>query len=215
MRQTSFGIILLATLLAGMLPGCSPSEPCRDPLGCLELDVGQSITIGAPVPLTGQNRIAGEAALSAIQAAADQKGKILGHAIRVQKADFDCVSDQATTVAERLTGEATLAGVIAPVCILTAPPDAEVFSRAGIAVLAQADGSAPKPDVPGILALPRSDGEWTGAIDPVFAARAARLLFTAIESCATLHPDGVLVIPRQGLQQALKEGIQAGLPSGD
>jgi hypothetical protein len=214
MRNRSCGIILCALLVTGMLSGCRPSEPCRDPLGCLELDAGQSITIGAPVPLTGQNGTAGEAALSAVQAAADKKGNILGHAIRVQKADFDCTNDQAVTVAERLTGEATLVGAIAPACVLNATLDAEVFIRAGIAVLAQSDGSGSQPEATGIQALSRSDGSWTGEIDAVFAGQAAQLLFAAIENCASLRPDGVLVIPRQGLQKTILQDIQSGLPSG-
>ncbi len=214
MSLKSLGILILFAILSGILPGCSPDEPCRDPMGCVELASGQSLTIGAAVPLTGPNRPAGEAALAALLDTAAQKAKINGYPIRIQKVDFDCPNDNAAVVAERLTGESSLVGVIASACLLTpskasgASAAAIAFSQAGAVVLAPSSDPAPVTGDPGVLGLHPSNGAWEGAIDPRFATQAAGLFFKAVEATATLRSDGSLLVPRQALQNKLLDLIR-------
>jgi hypothetical protein len=201
--------LILLAVLGGGLAACSQAKSCVDPLGCVELDRGQSLTIGVAAPLTGPNRLAGEAALAAVQQAAAQKKSIYGHNLRVQKTDFDCAAEPSATTAERLTGEATLTGVIVAGCLLNLPSAQNTFIQAGASVLAQSVPQAPAPSGASIFVLSAERGSWeNAAIDPVFATRAAELFFSAISAVSTLQTDGSLEIPRQALQTELKKTIR-------
>jgi branched-chain amino acid transport system substrate-binding protein len=127
--------LILVAVLGGGLAACSRAADSHDPLGCVELDPGQSLTIGTAVPLTGPEWVSGETALAVIQKAATQKNTIDGNGIRVQKIDFNCTGTASTSASERLTGETILIGGIAPGCLLSQPAVQNAFNQAGIAVL--------------------------------------------------------------------------------
>jgi hypothetical protein len=201
--------IILVAVLGGGLAACSQGPVCHDPLGCLALDPDQSLTIGAALPLTGPDRISGEAALGALQNAAVRQKSIDGHAIRIQKTDFDCTGTGAVQTAERLTGETTLAGVIATDCLLRLPDAQNTFTQAGIPVLAQ---TLPEPSptaVPGTSVVILEYAGRNQPIDAQFTSQAAGLLFTAIGDVALPGPDGGLLIPRQTLQKDLARLVQS------
>ena len=201
-------VFLFLSIIFG-LAACSRTAACPDPLGCVELAPGQSLTVGVAVPLTGPNRSAGAAALAAIQAQADQTKSILGHGLFIQKTDFNCAGEISRTAAERLTGDETLAGVISSSCILESAASQQVFGNAGIVVITRADPHSHPVPSRGIVQIAPQNAAASPEIDAEFAIRAVRDLLQAVSRVAIQQPDGSLLIPRQALENRLQLSSQA------
>jgi ABC-type branched-subunit amino acid transport system substrate-binding protein len=122
---------MVLLILLGSLTACEevPPEPegvCpNDPLGCLEIEGGDPLVIGALLDLSGPQNDIGRDSLNGILLAADyidgrfdgESATFLGHAIEIRRGDGRCRYDgRSHDLIRDLADDERIAGVIGPTC---------------------------------------------------------------------------------------------------
>ncbi|WQG59100.1 branched-chain amino acid ABC transporter substrate-binding protein [Pseudomonas sp. RTB3] len=100
--------------------------------------VQADVKIGVAGPMTGANAAFGEQYMKGAQAAADvinKAGGINGEKIVLVKGDDACEPKQAVAVANRLTDQDKVVGVVGHFCSSSTIPASEVYADAGIIVM--------------------------------------------------------------------------------
>jgi ABC-type branched-subunit amino acid transport system substrate-binding protein len=175
-RLSPIPVLLIISLLLGAC-GAAPYE-CIDPLGCLGISPGSPVVIGTILATSGDQRPAGTASLQNVEKAVADKGKLLGHPIKVLRYATDCSAGSAQVAATEFAINPDLAAVIGPTCTDEVVVAGQILLDAGIPLLG-----------------------------PVLDSRSAYALtnqiFAAIQKVAIQMPDKTIYIPRQALLKAL------------
>lgn len=97
-------------------PPVVEEPPCDDPAGCVVIGPDVPILIGVMVPLSGDRRDLGVAALHGVELAVDRKRSILGHPIEVAVEDSVCPGEGALRAAEALISHPGIVSIVGSIC---------------------------------------------------------------------------------------------------
>ncbi len=173
-------IRLLCLIIASaiLLSACGTAPyTCADPLGCLEIAPGDTLTIGVLATTTGEDALDGIALLNAVSSAVEEYGLVLGHEVDLVWEGTDCTEESAYLAAIRLLQTSSLLAVIGPSC----HPDAPIV--------------APPLQDAGVVLIPPSPNSGLAYLQ----------LVGAIQQVAVQQTDDSLILPRSALQQALEK----------
>ncbi len=140
---------MLCALLAGVmvlssLAGCGGSK------GASSSNDSDEVTIAFVGPMTGDNAEYGQSMKAAVQIAVDEwneKGGVLGKQIKLVDYDDANTSEQASSVAQKITGDSSICAVIGHFSSGVAMTASEVYQEQGIPYIS---GSAAHVDLTGI-----------------------------------------------------------------
>lgn len=133
---TRWALLAAAVLLAACGGGsatkqATPTTP-PEPAAAIEISKGQPLKIGVSAALSGDQQSLGMDLADAVELAAkDHGGTIKGHPIRIVRMDDRCNdAEQAVAVARSLVADASIAGVIGPMCTTGAQAANSVYEAA-------------------------------------------------------------------------------------
>jgi len=121
-----------------------PAAACQAlDLGCIKVPAGEPLTIAAALAITGDVAFLGNDSLAGVQVAQEERGKILGRDVEIQKEDSGC-GDAATgqTAAQAIVANAAILGVIGTTCSRTAVTAMQVLGGAHL-VMVSPSNTAP------------------------------------------------------------------------
>lgn len=177
MNKCLLAVVLSLTI--AMLVSCTPPPyTCLDPLGCLELQSGDPLVIGAILATSGSDGTSGLQALENIETAVADQDMLFGHSLKLYRFGTDCSPSSARQAATEFATYPELVAVLGPSCAEEQTVAESILFAAGIPLL----GPIP---------------------DPSRAVTLAVKLLTAIEEVSVQGGQGVLIIPRQALFDAL------------
>jgi len=90
--------------------------PCEDPAGCVVIGPDVPILVGVMLPLSGDRRDLGVAALHGVELAVEHKRNILGHPIEVMAEDSVCAGEGALRAAEALISNPGIVSIVGSSC---------------------------------------------------------------------------------------------------
>ena len=138
-RFLAITAILSSVLFIGSL---TLSADCADPLGCVELPLGEPIVIGAMLTHSGANAFFGEDAQGGLELAIiDRGGQLLGRDIELVVEDELCTSEGGQAAAQRLAADPTIVGIIGPSCSSAAQGALPIISEAGMLTISPSNTS--------------------------------------------------------------------------
>jgi ABC-type branched-subunit amino acid transport system substrate-binding protein/predicted Ser/Thr protein kinase len=97
-------------------PPVVEEPPCDDPAGCVVIGPDVPILIGVMLPLSGDRRDLGVAALHGVELAVGRKRNILGHPIEVVAEDSICAEEGALRAAEALISNPGIVSIVGSSC---------------------------------------------------------------------------------------------------
>ena len=129
MRQT-----LIFVLAAGLLLTACGGFTCDDPLGCVAVQSGEPIALGAALTLSGPDSVYGIDALRGIELAITDRGEVLGHEISLSPEDDGCSAEGGEAAARKLADNPTIVAVIGTTCSSGTTRAAKVLTEAGMEI---------------------------------------------------------------------------------
>jgi ABC-type branched-subunit amino acid transport system substrate-binding protein len=181
-----------ATATLAPPPAPAAAEPeCDDPAGCVMVGPDAPILIGVLLPLSGDRRDLGIAALHGVELAVEGRRTILGHPIEVAAEDSVCAGEGALRAAEALISNPGIVSVIGSSC--PGADYAPVQRLCGEAIpLISPSSSTPE------LTAPDRPDEFgcflrTAAVEDARAEAAAEFAWNSgVRRAATVQEDGIL-----------------------
>ncbi len=133
-----FILFVLLTIVALFLSACgggTTSFTCTDPLGCVTVSSSENIKVATLLTMSGPDQVYGIDAVRGVEIAIADEGKLLGHAIDLEKADDQCDEKAAETAAKQLAADKQVISVIGATCSSASVPAAKVLSDAGMTLI--------------------------------------------------------------------------------
>jgi branched-chain amino acid transport system substrate-binding protein len=163
---------------------------CTDPLGCIRINVTDSIHIAYLLVITGPNSAIGIDSRNGVEIAIDDAGnKILGHPVLFDGQDGGCSADGGLAAATKLASDPSIVAIIGTSCSPEARSAEPLLSRAGFVTVSP---SSTGPD----LTDPNSTNHYPGFFrtapnDTFQAAAAANFAYNTmgLRTATTVH-DG-------------------------
>jgi branched-chain amino acid transport system substrate-binding protein len=180
----------------------TPSPVCRDEWGCVIYNAGEPIRIGYSFVISGPDELLGTDTKRGVEMAAEEKGKILGHAVEVIGEDSQCNPEGGRMAAIKLAADEKIVAVIGTNCSSAA--------RAALPILCKANITTVSPSNTAVdLTLPDRPPDYhcylrTSHSDKVQGVEVAHFAWErlGIKKAATIH-DGSLYADK--LQQTFAE----------
>lgn len=164
-------------------------EPVKDPIGVVRIAKGQPITIAYWMVVAGPDASLGIDSRRGVELAVADKGKLLGHPIRLIGEDSGCNAEGGVTAATKLAANPAIVAAIGSSCSSEAVPGAPILWKAGVATVSPSN-TAPKltaadrgADFDGYLRTAHND-KVQGRVAAEFARKVLK-----VERAATIH-DG-------------------------
>lgn len=161
--------LLLTLVLIFFQAGCRPAPPpfeCDDAIGCVKVEPGAPLKIGAILNLTGAGP-PGLSLLRCVELAVDDRGnQLLGHPVELVSADARCSGEGGTTAALKIAADPQIVGIVGPSCSGEAVTAMKIVSEAGLVMISGSStapsltsvGGEPGPDwQPGFLRTAQND----------------------------------------------------------
>jgi branched-chain amino acid transport system substrate-binding protein len=127
--------LFLALTAALLLSACGGTYTCTDPLGCVTVNSGESITIAVALTLSGPDAPYGTDALRGVEIAIADRGNVLDHAVALVQEDDLCSAPGGEAAATRLAERPEVTGVVGTTCSSAAVPAAKILSEAGLVLI--------------------------------------------------------------------------------
>jgi branched-chain amino acid transport system substrate-binding protein len=130
----------LALFLFLSISACNgPEIACEDPLGCIAVNRGDPIRIGAMAALSGDASYLGEDSQRAIQLAIlDRDNTLLDHTIELVVTDSGCDADVAKVATELVVEDEDVIGIIGPTCSVAAETAVPIVESLGLTLISPA-----------------------------------------------------------------------------
>lgn len=140
-KHTPVVLCLLIGWCFGLVACQNNDLVCHDPLGCIEIEKNEPVTLVALLALSGDAAFLGEEAQGGIELAlADQGGSILDHPLELLTADSACQAANAGAALTALLADAPdTVGIIGPICTAVAATILPDVSQAGLALISPAN----------------------------------------------------------------------------
>ena len=179
--------------------------PCPDALGCVEVAVGEPVTIAAMMVQSGPAGFLGLDQIGAIEIAIEEYGDLLGHDIDLVAEDSLCNAEGGQTAAQKVVANPSVVGVLGTACSRSSATALPIIHGAGLSMIS---GSSTSP------ALTDPDRDNGGVWQPGYYRTATNDLFQGrlageyayrhlgARSVATIH-DGSAYAER--LQEVMAE----------
>ena len=199
-------VVLSMVLVASMiLASCAPAKKayeCTDKIGCVTVAPADPIHLAAGLVIAGPNETLGLDSLYGVEIALADKGKVLGHDVKLTSEDTGCNAETGQAAGTKLAADTSIVGVIGTSCSSEARVAVPLLSKAGFVIVSPSNTA---PDLteagnennhPGYLR--------TAHNDLIQGAVAAKYAFEAlgVKKAATIH-DGSLYADK--LQQVFAE----------
>jgi branched-chain amino acid transport system substrate-binding protein len=144
-----FKHLLLSVLCLGLFFGllsCSSQTKvyeCTDSIGCVTIRPEEPLKIGVLQALSGKVAPLGEEQIRGLTLAFDkQKGKILGHALKLQVEDTGCTSEGGANAALKILADPQVVAIFGTTCSGAAKTASHAMSEAGLTMIS-GNNSAP------------------------------------------------------------------------
>ncbi len=189
--------ILLAVMLALALgsyvvpsvPAAETMGPVTDSIGVVKIGASEPITVAYWLVIAGENATLGIDTRRGIEIAIDDKGKVLGHTVKLIGEDSGCNAEGGVTAATKLASNKAIVAAIGSSCSSESKPGAPIFWKAGI-VTVSPSATAP------VLTDSKRGADYDGYLRTAYndlvqgnvAATFARKVLK-VTSAATIH-DG-------------------------
>jgi branched-chain amino acid transport system substrate-binding protein len=197
-----FSVVLIASMV---LASCAPAKKayeCTDTIGCVTVAPADPIHLATAFVTTGPNETLGLDSLYGVEIALADKGKVLGHDVKLTPEDAGCSAEGGQAAGTKLAADTSIVAVVGTSCSSEARVAVPLLSKAGFTIVSPSNTA---PDLteagnennhPGYLR--------TAHNDLVQGAVAAKYVFEAlgIKKAATIH-DGSLYADK--LQQVFAE----------
>lgn len=181
-------IALLVLIASLWLAACGQKFDCTDPLSCVTVGSGESITIAVALTLSGPDAPYGIDALRGVELAVADRGKLLTHPIELIQEDDQCSPEGGQTAAERLAQNPKLLGVIGATCSGASESAAKILTEAGMVLISPSSTAASltseKSHQAGFLRTIQNDKSQAGMV--------AKFAYNALgaQTMATIHDGG-------------------------
>jgi len=194
-------------------PTTAPAQPtqapakfvCNDPLGCVDIGPNDPIHIAYALVVAGPNESLGVDSRNGIEIAVADKGKILGHDVKLDGEDAGCSAEGGQAAGTKLAADPTIVAVIGTSCSSEARVAVPLLSKAGFAIVSPSNTA---PD----LTEKGNPNNYPGYLrtahnDLVQGATAAKFAweYLKVKKAATIH-DGSLYADK--LQQVFAENFK-------
>ncbi len=142
MGKSVIRISFILALLISVNPLVMAENVCDDPLGCVEIEAGDPIVVGAMLVVSGAINYLGEDTLGGVELALLARGnELLGHELELALEDSLCTAEGGQTAAQRLAADATVVGAIGTNCSSAAQGAIPIISEAGMVMIAPSNTS--------------------------------------------------------------------------
>jgi len=130
-------VVFLALFLFLYLSACNtPEISCEDPLGCIAVNRGAPVRIGAMAALSGNAAYLGEDSQRAIQLAIlDRDNTLLDHRIELVVTDSGCDAEVAKIATELVIKDDDVIGIIGPTCAVAAETAVPIVESLGLVLI--------------------------------------------------------------------------------
>jgi len=135
-------IALLVLIASLWLTACGQKFDCSDPLSCVTVGSGESVTIAVALTLSGPDAPYGIDALRGVELAIADRGKLLSHPIELIQEDDQCSPEGGQAAAERLAQNPKVLGVIGATCSGASETAAKVLTEAGMVLISPSSTAA-------------------------------------------------------------------------
>ena len=194
-RSLSFLLLLLSvTALAGCVAAPSPTAgmECADELGCVEVEAGELIALGAMIVISGPVAFLGDDQVGAIEIAVNDYGPIHGHDVSVDVEDSLCSAEGGQTAAQKIAADPSIVGVLGTACSSAATAALPIISEAGLSMISASNTSPTLTEADREAGGVWQPGYYRTAHNDLFQGRlAAEFAYNELgaRSAATIH-DG-------------------------
>lgn len=130
-------VVFLALFLFVGLAAChTVAIECEDPLGCVAVNRGDPVRIGALAALSGNAAYLGEDSQRAIQLAIlDRDNTLLDHRIELVVTDSGCDAEVAKIATELVVEDEDVIGIIGPTCSVAAETAVPIVETLGLTLI--------------------------------------------------------------------------------
>ncbi|PIE79501.1 MAG: hypothetical protein CSA11_11900 [Chloroflexi bacterium] len=130
-------MVFLALFLFLGLNACHvPEIACEDPLGCIAVERGDPVRIGAMVALSGSASHLGQDSQRAIELAIlNRDNTLLDHRIELIVTDSGCDAKSAKVAAELVVEDEDVIGIIGPTCSVSAETAVPLVNNLGLTLI--------------------------------------------------------------------------------
>ncbi len=136
-------LIIVSILAVMLLTACGgPQFECEDAIGCVDIAPEDPVRIGWALVISGPNETLGVDSQRGVEIAAEDKGKVLDHAIELVGEDSLCSAEGGQTAVTKLTSDPSLIGIVGTNCSSAGEPASKIASDAGM-VLISPSNTAP------------------------------------------------------------------------
>ena len=135
-------VISALALFLVLLPQSAADAVCDDPLGCVEVEAGEPIVVGAMLVVSGAINYLGEDTLGGIELALLARDYLLlDREIELVVEDSLCTAEGGQTAAQRLAADPTVVGAIGTNCSSAAQGAMPIISESGLVMIAPSNTS--------------------------------------------------------------------------
>ncbi|MCB0077935.1 MAG: branched-chain amino acid ABC transporter substrate-binding protein [Anaerolineales bacterium] len=162
-----------------------------DELGCVTVAPGEAVNIAYALVISGPNEPLGRDSANGVEMAVEAFGELDGHPINIIVGDDGCSPEGGQTVAQRLTADESIVGIIGTSCSSAANTAIPLVTQAGMVMI------SPSNTAPALTAEDRGD-EYAGylrtAHNDLFQGRvAADFAYNELgaRTAATIHDGSI------------------------
>ncbi|MBE2220137.1 MAG: branched-chain amino acid ABC transporter substrate-binding protein [Anaerolineae bacterium] len=133
-------LVFLALFLFLGVSACNdPEIACEDSLGCIAVERGDPIRIGAMAALSGHAAFLGEDSQHAVEMAIlDRDNTLLDHTIELVVTDSGCDAEVAKIATELVVEDEDVIGIIGPTCSVAAETAVPIVESLGLILISPA-----------------------------------------------------------------------------
>jgi branched-chain amino acid transport system substrate-binding protein len=192
MKRVKSPIALMVALLLvipALMAQAATVGPVTDPIGVVQVNKGQPITIAYWMVISGPDASLGIDARRGIEIAIDDKKTVAGFPVRLIGEDAGCNPEGGTTAATKIAANRAVVAAIGSTCSSEARPGAPILWKAGIATVSPSNTA---PDLTDPKRPATFDGYLRTAHNDLVQGRVAAEFATkklGVKRAATIH-DG-------------------------
>ena len=218
-------VIFLALFLFLGLSACNaPEISCADSLGCIAVNRGDPVRIGAMAALSGNAAYLGKDSQRAIELAIlDRDNTLLDHKIELVVTDSGCDAEVAKIATELVVEDEDVIGIIGPTCTVAVETAVPIVASLGLTLISPTATASrlTNPDQesgglwqPGFYRTVPSDA-YQAQVAADFAfnqinARTAAIIYDETDVSKDLHQSFVDAFQNFGGQITFQSGISPG-----